>query len=86
MTERDELQELASLIKARNVLENSIAGIIGRPAHPGHIGEFVASRIFDIELPESAVNRGCDGHFRTGLLAGKSVNVKKYSCTNAFWI
>ncbi len=79
MTPQDELEMLASLIKVRNTVENAIAGLIGRPAHPGHVGEFVASMIFDIELPESAVNRGSDGHFRNGPLAGKSVNVKKYS-------
>ena len=79
MTERDELKSLAALIKERNAVENEIAAIIGRPAHPGHIGEFVASRIFDIELFESAVNKGSDGHFREGGLAGKSVNIKKYS-------
>ena len=58
MTARDELQRLASLIKERNAVENEIAGIIDQPAHSGHVGEFVASRIFDIELPESAVNKG----------------------------
>ena len=79
MTDRDELQRLASLIKERNAVENAIAGVIGRPAHPGHVGEFVASRIFDIELPESAVNKGSDGYFRSGPLASKSVNIKKFS-------
>ena len=79
MTERDELKSLASLIKERNGVEGKIAGIIDRPAHPGHIGEFVASKIFNIELPESAVNKGSDGYFREGSLAGKSVNIKKYS-------
>lgn len=79
MTARNELSGLASLIKARNTVENSIAGLIGRPAHPGHLGEFVASRIFDIELHESASSMGSDGHFRNGPLAGKSVNIKKYS-------
>ena len=79
MAERDKLQQVASLLRERNAVENEIAGAIGRPANPGHIGEFVASRIFDIELAESAVNRGSDGYFKTGLLAGKSVNVKKYS-------
>ena len=79
MTTRNELQELASLIKARNAVENAIAAVIGRPAHPGHVGEFVASRIFDIELHESAVNKGNDGRFRNGPLAGKSVDIKRYS-------
>ena len=79
MTARDELRRLALLIKARNAIENAIADTIGRPAHPGHIGEFIASRIFDIVLPESAVNKGSDGYFRNGPLAGRSVNIKKNS-------
>ena len=79
MTARDELQRLASLIKERNAVDYEIAGIIDRPAHPGHVGEFVASSIFDIELPESAVNKGNNGYFRSGPLASKSVNIKKYS-------
>ncbi len=75
----DEIQRLAEFIKQRNAVEDEIAAIIGRPAHPGHVGEFVASRIFGIELSESAVNKGSDGYFRGGSLAGKSVNIKKYS-------
>ena len=73
------LARLASLIRYRNAVENEMAAIMGRPAHPGHIGEFVASKIFDIELAKSAVNKGSNGHFTTGTLAGKSVDVKKYS-------
>ena len=79
MRKHDQLCELASLISQRNSIENEISAIIGRPAHSGHIGEFVASLIFDIELAESASNKGTDGHFTRGCLAGKSVNVKKYS-------
>ena len=79
VTRRDQLQRLASLIRQRNHIEEEVAGAIGRPAHPGHIGEFVAAAIFDIELNESATHRGADGHFTSGQLAGRSVNVKKYS-------
>ena len=79
MNEQDALQRLAALLSQRNAIEGQIAAIIGRPAHPGHIGEFVASKIFDIELPDSAVQKGNAGHFKAGILKGKSVNVKKYS-------
>ena len=79
MAEHDQLRVLAALIAQRNAIDREISSIIGRPAHPGHIGEFVAARIFGIQLAESASQKGIDGHFARGWLAGKSVNVKKYS-------
>ena len=78
MTRRDQLKRLASLIRQRNHVDAEIAAAIGRPAHPGHIGDFAAAAIFDIELLESAT-QGADGHFTGGPLAGRSVNIKKYS-------
>ena len=72
------LQQIAELLQARNKIEFKVAKIIGRPAERGHIGEYVAGRIFDIELEESANNPGIDGYFRSGKLAGKSVNIKTY--------
>ena len=74
----DELKSLANLIKRRNAIDDEIAAIIDRPAERGHIGEFVAAAIFDIELHESATNKGSDGVFRSGPLAGLSMNVKFY--------
>lgn len=44
----------------------------------GHAGEWIASRIFDIELEPSAVAKAIDGRLRSGPLTGKSVNVKWY--------
>jgi hypothetical protein len=44
----------------------------------GHLGEWIAARVFDISLEESATAPGIDGRFRSGPLAGKSVNVKWY--------
>ena len=73
------LRRLASLIRQRNDVDREIATVIGRPAHPGHIGEFVASAIFGIKLHESATRKGEDGYFASGPLAGRSVNVKKSS-------
>ena len=74
----DELKSLADLIKQRNLIDDEIAAIIDRPAERGHIGEFVAAAIFDIELHESASNKGSDGVFRSGPHKGRSVNVKFY--------
>lgn len=75
----DELQKLAELINIRNEWEKQVAEIIGRPALIGHLGEYIASRIFDIQLVKSASEKGYDGHFINGKLAGKSVNIKWYS-------
>ena len=70
---------MASLIRQRNDVDREIAAVIGRPAHPGHIADFVAAEIFDIRLHESATHKGEDGRFASGPLAGRSVNVKKSS-------
>lgn len=56
-----------------------IAAIIQRPALIGHVGEFIASRIFGIALEESASRKGIDGCFTDGQLAGQSVNIKWYT-------
>jgi hypothetical protein len=72
----DELARLAQLLKQRNLVDKEIAAIIGRPALSGHIGEFLAARIFDIDLEHSASTKGLDGRFSKGPLTGKSVDVK----------
>src|SRR4051812_4859198 len=74
---------LADLIRKRNALEQEITAIIGRPASIGHLGEYIAAEIFKIQLSESAVNKGSDGVFTEGPLAGKSVNVKWYGLREA---
>ncbi|MDE2934576.1 MAG: hypothetical protein OXS47_12035 [Chloroflexota bacterium] len=75
----DQLERLASLIRQRNHVDAEVAAAIGRPAHPGHGGGFVAAAILEIELLECATYRGANGHFTRGPPAGRSVNVKKYS-------
>lgn len=76
---RDEsLEEIANLVKQRNQVDTEISKIIQRPAKEGHIGEFIASRIFDIALHNDATKKGSDGIFNAGPLRGKSVNVKLY--------
>jgi hypothetical protein len=74
----DELKQLADLIKERNQIHTRISSIIGRPATMGHLGEFIASRIFDVHFEESATAKGIDGHFTAGPLSGKSVDIKWY--------
>ena len=68
-----EVAQLAELIRERNEVAWRITQLIGRPAQIGHIGEWIASRTFDIELEVSAVAKGIDGRFRSGPLQGKSV-------------
>lgn len=72
------LHQLAALLRARDDLDARIAALTGRSARPGDIGEFIAAQVFDIELANTAVQAGYDGVFRSGPLAGRTVNVKIY--------
>ena len=74
----ESLSELARMIHARNAIDHVISMIIGRPAEKGHVAEYIASKVFDIALERSATNKGHDGRFIDGELAGKTVNVKYY--------
>jgi hypothetical protein len=62
------IDRIASLLQERNALDRSIAGLIDRPMTAGHLGEWIAARIFDIELEPSAVAAAIDGRFRSGPL------------------
>jgi hypothetical protein len=73
-----DLTRLAELLHDHNRVDNEIARLIDRPAEKGHIGEFIAAAIFDIALHESATHKGSDGSFRSGPLAGRTVDVKCY--------
>ena len=72
----ENLEQLAGLLKQWNVIGSQISAVIGRPAQPGHLAEYVASQIFAIKLQDSASSKGIDGHFTKGKLKGRSVNVK----------
>ncbi len=74
-----DLDKLADLLAELNSIGNRISEITQRPATIGHTGELIASQIFDIELEESTSEKGFDGHFRSGSLSGKTVNIKWYS-------
>jgi hypothetical protein len=74
----ESIHALANLLRKRNEIDAQITRLIGRPATQGHIGEFIAATVFDIELMSLANNKAIDGHFRTGPLAGKSVDFKFY--------
>jgi hypothetical protein len=72
------LRELARLLRVRNPIDTEISQIIHRPMTAGHAGEWIAAHVFDIELESIASMAAYDGHFRSGPLAGKTVNVKWY--------
>lgn len=74
----DELTRIAGLITERNAIDKLIAAIIDRPMTSGHLGEWIAAQVFDIELERSASTAAIDGHFRSGPLAGQTVNLKWY--------
>jgi hypothetical protein len=60
----------AELLRARNAIDAEIASIIGRPMTSGHLGEWIAARIFDIELEPSATATATDGRFSSGSWQG----------------
>jgi len=80
----EEFQELVNAIKCLNTAGEVISRIIERPAEKGHTGEYIASRVFDIQLHPSAVQKDSDGFFTTGPLAGREVNIKWYA--HCAWI
>lgn len=75
----DDLKNLSVLVRHRNEIDVEISKLIHRPALIGHIGEFIASRVFGIALMKAANHKGIDGHFVDGNLAERSVNIKFYS-------
>jgi hypothetical protein len=79
-----QVRELAELLRERNAIDARIAALTGRPALPGHLGEWIAARIFDIKLAEPAVERGIDGWFRSTPRPGGSVNIKLYGTRGGF--
>jgi len=72
------LEKLVTLLSEMNSIGEKVSEITQRPASRGHTGEYIAAEIFDIELEESANAKGFDGRFRSGSLAGRTVNVKWY--------
>lgn len=72
------LARAAALLCERNAIDAELARLIQRPMTSGHLGEWIAAQVFDIELGASAAAAGIDGRFRSGPLQGKTVNIKWY--------
>ena len=79
MDRMKDLEQLAKVIRLKNKADDEIAGIIERPALIGHTGEYIAAKIFNIELERNAAHKAIDGHFTDGFLDGKTVNIKWYA-------
>jgi hypothetical protein len=77
--DREALERVAGLVKQRNMIDADIAAVIARPVTTGHLGEWIASQVFDIALEPSASARTIDGRFASGPLAGQTVNIKWYT-------
>ena len=73
-----DLATLADALRRRNRIAAEIASVIGRPMTSGHAGEWIAAQIFDLKLEPGATAKAIDGRFRSGPLAGASLNVKWY--------
>ncbi len=78
MSDLERMKSLAALVKQKNDADREIAEVIGRPALQGHFGEYVAAGVFGVALHDSAAQKGSDGRFSDGPLAGKTVEIKYY--------
>lgn len=76
--DEDGLKSVAMLLQARADIEARLADIVGRPLAHGHLSDWIAAQIFDIEL-EPATGHAVDGWFRSGPLAGRTVNIQHYT-------
>jgi hypothetical protein len=74
----DEVERIAELLRARNAVDALIADATGRPMASGHLGEWLAFRIFGLTPALHAAVAGFDGTFGGGPLDGRTVNVKWY--------
>jgi hypothetical protein len=54
----------AALLRECNAIDAEMAQLIDRPMTSGHLGEWIAAHVFDIELEASAVAASIDGRFR----------------------
>jgi hypothetical protein len=75
---KSNLESLPELLSELNTIGEKISEITQRPTTMEHTGEYIATEIFDIELEDLSNAKGIDGHFKSGSLAGRSVNDKWY--------
>jgi hypothetical protein len=73
-----QLRQVGELLRERNIIDEKIAAITQRPMVSGHLGEWIAARVFGIELENSAVTAAIDGRFTSGPVSSRTVHVKWY--------
>jgi hypothetical protein len=66
------------MLRQRNEIDAELARLMQRPMTSGHLGEWIAAQVFDLQLEPSAVTAGIEGRFRSGPLRGCTVNIKWY--------
>jgi hypothetical protein len=49
-----QLEELAEPLREQNAVDARIGRLINRPMTPGHAGEWIAARVFGIQLEPTA--------------------------------
>jgi len=75
---QESVVRLSDAIQRKNLVDEEIARLIERPCERGHVGEYIASAIFEIALELQANAKHIDGRFISGELAGRTVNIKWY--------
>ena len=80
-----ELEQLAELVRAKNEADLSIARLLGRPALSGNIGEFVAARVFGIDLMQSGSHAGYDGVSARRHSRGRPSTSRRTAVTSGSW-
>lgn len=69
----NDVRWVAGLVRERNRIDAALSACIRRPALQGHIGDWIASQIFGIELRQNAA-KAVDGVFADG----RTVNIRWY--------
>lgn len=59
----DPLIEIARLLSERNSIDAKLGQIIDRPTTSGHLGEWIASEVFDIKAGRKPILASADVHF-----------------------
>src|SRR5688572_20159606 len=72
----DSVAAVARLVRERNQIDGEISRIINRPVLNGHLGEWLASLLFDIDLEPAPSSEAYDGRFASGALAARTVGIK----------
>ncbi|MGH8895794.1 MAG: hypothetical protein ACRDZ4_01930 [Egibacteraceae bacterium] len=65
------LERVARFVVQHNAIDAAIAAMVGRPVTAGHLGEWIASQMFDVSSRPRARERSKDGSPPAPLRAGR---------------